>query len=439
MDSRIIKRQMTAAYQYSHTRLALNYCSFFDSLSETTGLEKDFEECTAEFVKLLSAYRSGDSIEDSLEKLRERITHQVEILTSYTDCFQIYEYVLNRIERRFTSLPECQYNDETFAQLLINYIKGGKDSSLMNSRIQQVISQLPVRFTKQKFFSMVMEGLSVYIGSPKENLEDMMYILRTESMAQLPQGMKESHPKLYEILDELCHADYRNLDKDRYDHLMARFQWAGASLVEESSLYLLLQDLVNDLYVLLLARDRALADEKEEALLTSIIGDITQRFEKADFSPADQLMEQLTALEGRQEAYYERYLKTELPEASSELLQDPEYVSAVKIDRLLSGSPFADLEAKTEEGEEELTDRAYMEGVANAYFKELEEVFGKNSRPVVRSIMAKVLSDLPICFNSLDEIQDYIRGSLESCADSAEKETSMELLEELMEDENNLA
>ena len=132
-------------------------------------------------------------------------------------------------------------------------------------------------------------------------------------------------------------------------------------------------------------------------------------------------------------------MKTELPEASSELLQDPEYVSAVKIDRLLSGSPFADLEAKKEEGEEELTDRAYMEGVANAYFKELEEVFGKNSRPVVRSIMAKVLSDLPICFNSLDEIQDYIRGSLESCADSAEKETSMELLEELMEDENNLA
>ncbi len=52
--------------------------------------------------------------------------------------------------------------------------------------------------------------------------------------------------------------------------------------------------------------------------------------------------------------------------------------------------------------------------------------------------MAKVLSDLPVYFNSIDEIKAYIEGSLKSCLDEAEKETCKELLEELMDDENKL-
>ena len=56
----------------------------------------------------------------------------------------------------------------------------------------------------------------------------------------------------------------------------------------------------------------------------------------------------------------------------------------------------------------------------------------------MRAVMAKILSDLPVYFNSIDEIQNYIRGSFESCTDEAEKETCKELLEELMNYENNL-
>lgn len=85
-----------------------------------------------------------------------------------------------------------------------------------------------------------------------------------------------------------------------------------------------------------------------------------------------------------------------------------------------------------------LVDRAYLEKTAEAYFSELDTVFSDTSRPVMRAIMAKVLSDLPVYFHSIDEIKSYIRGSLESCGDEAEKETCKELLEELMEYENKL-
>lgn len=116
----------------------------------------------------------------------------------------------------------------------------------------------------------------------------------------------------------------------------------------------------------------------------------------------------------------------------------------MNVDRLLSGSSFAELKqpeenAKQESAEEEKeVDRPWLEQVAGEYFKELETVFSGTSKPVVRAIMAKVLSDLPVYFRSMSEIEDYIRGSLESCLDEEEKETCKELLEELMDYENIL-
>ena len=91
-----------------------------------------------------------------------------------------------------------------------------------------------------------------------------------------------------------------------------------------------------------------------------------------------------------------------------------------------------------EDGTQELVDRVYLEKTAEAYFGQLETVFSGTSRPVMRAIMAKVLSDLPVYFHSIDEIKSYIRGSLESCGDEAEKETCKELLEELMDYEDKL-
>ena len=81
----------------------------------------------------------------------------------------------------------------------------------MNGRIRQIIGQLPVRLTKQKFYSLVLEGLSVYTGSPVDSLNDMMYTLKTESMASLPEGMAEGRRSLYETLKQFGHMDYRSL------------------------------------------------------------------------------------------------------------------------------------------------------------------------------------------------------------------------------------
>ena len=445
METRLLKKQMTAAYQYSYVRLALNYYTFFETIGEEAHIPERIFDSANRLTELLHSHFSGQDTLDELLKLREDITHEVEIMTSYADCFQIYEYVLNRLERKFKTLPAAGSDDEAFVKRLLEFVTGASEAPVMNGRIKQIVGQLPIRLTKQKFFSLVMEGLSVYIGSSRENLKDMLYTLRTESMTKLPKDMEAGHKDLFELLEQFRHADYRNMTGEGFDEAMAKLTSASEALTNESGLYVMIQEIINDFCVLLLAGAEAVIDVKEEELYRSIVTDILEKFRKEDYSfGGDAFFEKFTQLEGRQEVYYERYLKVELPQEKAEWNKDPDYVKAINVDRLLSGSSFAELlvlnsdeEAKQTE-DAALVDRAYLETEAGVYLKELEEVFSGSSKQVVRAIMAKVLSDLPVYFNSIDEIQAYIRGSMESCLDEAEKETCKELLEELMDYENKL-
>ena len=77
----------------------------------------------------------------------------MEKLTAYTDIFQAYEYVMNRVEGRF--MPQLvgkkPENTDVFMEEILNYLTQDSDPSGFHERFQLVVSQLPVRFTKNKF------------------------------------------------------------------------------------------------------------------------------------------------------------------------------------------------------------------------------------------------------------------------------------------------
>ena len=98
----------------------------------------------------------------------------------------------------------------------------------------------------------------------------------------------------------------------------------------------------------------------------------------------------------------------------------------VKIDRLLSGSSFVSLEI--EESQEEPANRKWIEKQGEAFCGRLDETLKTLQKPVMRAVMAKILSALPNIFTSTQELEEYIKNSLESCTDVTERETSMELL-----------
>lgn len=445
METRLMKKQMTAAYQYSYVRLVLNYYTLLETVAEEAPQTQQMTAYLKRLNSLMGECISGNEATGDLLALRKDMTHEVEILTSYADCFQIFEYILNRMERKFIPSGKTNDGDEAFLKRLMEFITATSDSAVMNGRIKQIIGQLPVRLTKQKFYSLLMEGLSVYLGSPRENLLDMMYTLRTESMVSLPVGMDEGHKDIYEILQQFKQMNYRDMTFERYEEASAKLSYVSQVLTDESGYYVMLQDVINDLCVLMLAKQDAVIDVKEEEFYRSVISGIKLKLDQDDFSIAeDEFLDQLTQLEGRQEVYYERYLKVEVLKENEESADHADYIRSMNVDRLLSGSSFAELlileEGKeTHPGEEsEIVDKPYLDQQAEAYIHELDQLFADAPKPVVRAVMAKVLSDLPVYFNSIDEIQGYVRGSLSSCLDHAEKETCMELLEELMDYENKL-
>lgn len=445
MDTRLLKKQMTTAYQYSYVRLVLNYYTLFESIAEETRVSEHISGCSTRLNELFTDYYSGKDILEGVLALREDITNKVEIMTSYADCFQIFEYVLNRMERKFKTMPVSPFQDDAFAKRLMEYITGSSETSVMNGRIKEVIGQLPVRLTKQKFFSLVMEGLSVYIGSPMESLKDMMYTLRTESMTQLPKDMDQGYQEFYKLLEQLRRVDYKNMTAEGYEDAIGKLGSVSEGLTKESGFYVMIQEIVNDFCVLILSAGEAVVDVKEEELYSSAVKEILHNFSKEEDSfGSDEIFLKLTQMEGRQEAFYEKYLKIELPQASEKRYSDSDDIKSMNVDILLSGSSFAKLkclsskEESVKKEEDVLVDRLTLEKEAGAYLKELEDVFAGSSKQVVRAIMAKVLSDLPVYFGSIDEIQSYITGSLTSCQDEAEKETCKELLEELMDYENKL-
>ena len=90
----------------------------------------------------------------------------MEANTAYTDVFQAYEYVLNRLEGRFE--PQLMGNrnvrpdEEEWTAEIMAYIMDTDEPMVVNERVQSVVGQLPIRLTRNKFFAMVEEGMSVY-------------------------------------------------------------------------------------------------------------------------------------------------------------------------------------------------------------------------------------------------------------------------------------
>ena len=70
METRFIKKQMTAAYQYSYTRLALNYYTLYETITEEPELSGKGGAFLATLHELIGAFLEGGDILSRLDQLR---------------------------------------------------------------------------------------------------------------------------------------------------------------------------------------------------------------------------------------------------------------------------------------------------------------------------------------------------------------------------------
>lgn len=101
---------------------------------------------------------------------------------------------------------------------------------------------------------------------------------------------------------------------------------------------------------------------------------------------------------------------------------------------LISDSLFADLsdiknifEEKSEE-ETEFDIKEYINTVRDELVMQLTEFFKNNQKQVNRSVMALIISRLPVFFNNITEVQDYVYNSLSNCTNKAEKSAAIEII-----------
>ncbi|MGN0383911.1 MAG: hypothetical protein ACI4DS_06545 [Eubacterium sp.] len=432
-------------YSYSAIRLAMNYYTYYQMITEIPA--PDQSEVRS-IVDVLNGIIKSDIINDTdkdeaiirISDLRENIIGRMHIYTAYTDRLNIYEYVLNRAEYRFDKfdMPK-DYTDEMFAGKVMQYIFSSEDNAVINKNISEVIQQLPVRMTKGKFFELLNAGVDVYSESSKSTLDDFLYMLRTSAMLDAPEEMDIVSSDLSEICSDLSKLDFEKMTQNDYHKAMDKIKYASEYLIRMVDLYVMAAELVNDIYVLLLVKDRIKVTEE---IRTSwrIMASVNNDFIDCNGTSDDDIMDYFISLEGLQEKFAEEKTRYDIIEdillqyinETDKLHLTNELEKFRTVNILTSGSLFVDLNKLSDDGS--IVDLTYLEECKSKLFDDLSNLFENSGKYIKRAVMASILSELPVFFNNINEIQEYVYNSISGCRDMAEKQACIQIISEIIGD-----
>ncbi|HKM00183.1 MAG TPA: hypothetical protein VJZ06_09765 [Mobilitalea sp.] len=437
-------------HTFASARLAMHYYAFYEVYCE----EGDrWSEATTQFVQQLNQIissgilqaHSGSELEKAVHQvdtLRNDIMNRMKLLTSYTDIFQIYEYILNRVEYRFKDDNNLTV-DEDFARDILRYIYDTEDNVIINDKIREVVGQLPVRITRHKYFDLVRGSIHEYLGAEEDSLNSYLYMLRTSAMLDSGTDMKTNYSELLKKKEFLERIDYKNIDKVEYEKASNCLRETALMLESETSIYYSLQEIINNVYAMLICFPYTGMStspiEKQVEAAKEIIRSINGEFASNEkHEPEEGLLAQFGMLEGVQEEL--SYNLTTMEEALYHVeLNHRNLVEGIMADKLLnilllsksllSNSIFIDFyEIKSSNPVTE--DRIELE--ASRLISELTALFEGRDRMVARAVMANTLNKMPVFFKSHKEVMDYVIYSLEKCSDNAEKLACIDIITDTM-------
>jgi hypothetical protein len=435
---------------FASVRLVLHYYAFYESYLDEENTWSEEAKATIDRLNdiikdhiLVSC--SGVDREKAIhavDSIRKDINKRMNMLAAYTDSFQIYEYVLNRLEYRFRGELES-IEDEELAKEILRYIFAEEDNFVINERIREIIGQLPVRITRQKYFDLLLDSLNSYLGADESTLQTYLYMLRTSAMIYHEEGMETCYPELAKRMDLLSAVDYKNITKDTYDKCVGTLRVTTLMLETETTVYLALQEIANEVYAMLLCASYAgmVENEYEVAATTAmkILGEINHSFllpAKTELS--DEFLDQFTEMEGVQEelsydltlledAIYE--VEHSYRDLATSMMQDQLLQILLRAGKLLSNSLFIDLD---EEVKDITVDEELLEKETKVLLKELGEMFANQDKIITRAIIANTLNKMPVFFKDHKEVMDYVLYSIERCSDEAEKVACAEIINAIM-------
>ena len=433
-------------YEHSLIQLAMNLYTFQERSQEYVSADPYVEKALYAIQKFTGMYvldkkyenRTADRKE--IHEIRNQITAKMRILTSYTDALQIYEYILNRLEYSYEIVDE-DVDTEAYAKKVFQYLFQDNDKMVVNSRIQMVVAQLPVRITKSRFYEILQESLKIYTGAECSSVDDFANTIRACSGLERPEGFDTEYPVLHETLKALEELDYMNLPKEDWQYYTDKLQEMAGYIENIVTDYLMLEDIVNEVYAVMTACIYVKDETQEMGYATKILECVLEAM--ANETPIDEMAEDcFFALEGTPETLSEKLMKGEgllfdlwsqyQKELEAQNLME-EYADLNLVSKLLCNSVFIDL--KPDELTPEIADSIYIEQVKKELVEEFARSFASQNKLINRARMAMVMGNVPVFFNSQQEISDYLNYALEHCNNNSELKAVIAILDEMMEEE----
>ena len=438
-------------HTYAAVRLALHYYTCFEMYLDE---KKDIETQLSEYIKRVNTIISEAVLEHKgseersdyirqIDAIRKEIVARMEMVSCYIDLFEIYEYALNRVEYRFKETAPVG-EDEDFAREILKHIFDSEDNAIINERIKEIIGQLPIRITKQKYFEYIHDGLMELDGVQADVLETYIYMIRSSALLNVSEDMKAAYPALWESKEKLEALDFKNITKEEYEAATKLIRDGAPVLETETTVCYSLAEIINEVYTLLVGalykeKDSAESDKQMKAAI-SIIQKINAMFlNDMQKEPAQEMLSSFEVLEGFQESmeydlisfedglyHIDRHHRAQIKSMGKEEQLDRLLMET----KLLSGSLFIDLDKKNTDG---AVDRKRLQEVTDQLMKDIEDKFQSTDRMIIRAIMAQTINQLPVFFKNHTEVMEYVLYSLSKCTDLAEKYACREIIESMME------
>ena len=480
-------RMGQTAHALSSVRFSMNFFVFFEKMTEDLSEGKPVPTVMIRlwnsFFEGLNADRKGEANESfDIKDIKERSTALMNKLVNLGGHIQLIEYAMNRMEYRYHngSFPEG-YSDEKFTELLLANIVGGekKDSvqdedyrQMQMVRCVEIVEQLPLRMTKMKFFQLLSDGMSVYNTSEKNAIDNLMESIGIAAGFSEVSDTDTDFPFISGEINHLYEAINRAaekkepLNKDEFEELWETLKLLSEELQNCVDLMMLLQELINDIYVLHITKSSAghagtclfdaLSEDgrKTAQSVSDIVNCICDLIEErkdltALSSEEIERVEQMyPELEGSQEILY---AQMNLFDSSFDEIYELPFTKAAdsdpswkillsdlrKVKLLLSTSLYVALEEK-EEDTESFDPALYVASCYETAAKKIsEKLSSTNDRLMKKAIMAKVIALLPPFLRSYDALENYILTSLSGCENEAEKIASIEIILGLIKDEED--
>lgn len=450
LENKLPEYAYTLSKQYNHyatVKMCMNYFTMKSMLEEKEAADECIRDCYNEISSVIDNYLVGeteidDAIIEKIRLLRKKIEYRMKNLTAYTDGFEVYEYILNRIEARVNGDEEA-VDISGLSEAMFRYVFAENDTVVVNSKLQLIMAQLPVRMTKNKFFDVVTNTLSIYKGGEKSSVDDFVDMLRDSVLINKPGGFETEYPKLYELYTELEKADYSEMDKESFDKLTAELKKAAELINEAASAYTLMQEIVNDTFAILLTKRCLKGDVSTDASYKASLAILKESTGAISVDElTESLMPKFVALEGVQEEVYESIVILEavfddVKLGNAKIIEDiglkEVFDSLSIVEKLMATSLFIDLD-KEDSSNGETASNEYIMKLRDIFTDELSELFKDKKRMVIRSMMCKLLASMPIFLNTQQEIKNYFDYVLTNCKDDSELMACDKLIRELMEE-----